>query len=153
MAMKVWVQNLVGTIVLVSAIAAFYTIPFFNRSDIFGFLSREQLVIILLVIYLIMILIPLIRKVQYVSLSVDNDNFVLKYYNLGLFPGGKKNIYFPVREFHDFRIIKSFFNLREGFVVRRKMKKGIAAYPEVSVTGLNSEQKEALYAILGKLTG
>jgi hypothetical protein len=87
-----------------------------------------------------------------VNLSVDEENFILKYYNLGLFPGAKKNIHFPVREFHDFNKIRSFFNLREGIIISRKMKKGIATYPEVSVTGLNLQQREDLYAILRKLS-
>ena len=153
MAMKVWVQNLISTIVLVCSIAAFYTIPFFNN-PVFGVITRTQLIIVLLVIYLIIVLIPIVKKYQYVHFSNENNSITIKYYTLGYFSGTKKNIQFPIQEFHGFELKKSFLNLHENLVVFRKMKKGIANYPPVSVTGLNPIQitklKETLTYLITK---
>ena len=148
--MKVWVQNLVSTIVLVSTIAIFYTIPFFNK-PIFGVITRTQLIIVLSAIYLTIVLIPIILKYQYVSLSKENNSISIKYYTLGFFPGAKRTIQFPIQEFHGFELKKSFFNLHENLFIFRKMKKGIANYPPISVTGLSPIEKTKLEEALSNL--
>ncbi len=147
MPMKVWVQNLTSTIVLVCSIAAFYTIPFFYK-PVFGVITRTQLIIMLFVIYLIIMLIPIVLKYQYVHFSNENNSITIKYYNLGFSPGAKRTIQFPIKEFHGFEVKKSFFNLHENLFIFRKMKKGIANYPPISVTGLSPIQKTKLIKAL-----
>ena len=148
--MKVWVQNLVSTIVLVSTIATFYIIPFFNK-PVFGVITRTQLIIILFAIYLTIVLIPIILKYQYVGLSKESNSISIKYYTLGFFPGAKRTIQFPIQEFHGFELKKSFFNLHENLFIFRKMKKGIANYPPISVTGLSPIEKTKLEEALSNL--
>lgn len=147
LAMKIWVKNLVSTIVLVCSLAAFFTVPFFYK-PIFGVITRTQLIIVLFVIYTTIVLIPIVLKYQYVNFSNENNHITIKYYTLGFFPGAKKTIHFPIQEFHRFEIKKSFFDLHENLRVFRKMKNGIANYPPISITGLSSDQKVELVKAL-----
>ena len=146
---KQWFRSLASTILLGVLIALLFTVHFFN-TPFLGF-TRPQIVMILIFIYLVFILIPIILKYQFIYISDENEKLSIKYYNIGFLPGKKKNIEFDLIEFHKFEIIKSVFDLRKSLVIYRKMKKGIAKYPPISLMGLKPVQRKQVTEMFTKL--
>ena len=71
---------------------------------------------------------------------------------MGFIPGAKKSYEFPASEFYKFEIEKSFFKLRENIILFRKVKKGIAKYPPISLTGLKEKQRNQVITLFTGLS-
>ena len=141
-AMRIWVRNMISTIVLCLSLIVLYMARFLEE-PVLG-IGQLELTLFLSIMYLYLVLPPIILKYQFVYVSIEENKISIKYYTMGFVPGARKSYEFPASEFHKFELEKSFFNLRENIILFRKIKKGIARYPPISLTGLKEKQRNQL---------
>ncbi len=149
-AMRIWVRNMISTIVLSLSLIVLYMAHFLEE-PVFG-IGQPELTLFLCIIYLYLVLTPIILKYQFVYISLEDNKISIKYYTMGFIPGARKSYEFPASEFHKFELEKSLFNLRENIVLFRKVKKGIAKYPPISLTGLKEKQRNQIITLFSGLS-
>ena len=149
-AMRIWVRNMISTIVLCLSLIVLYMAHFLEE-PVLG-IGQLELTLFLSIIYLYLVLSPIILKYQFVYVSLEENKISIKYYTMGFVPGARKSYEFPASEFYKFELEKSFFNLRENIIVFRKVKKGIAKYPPISLTGLKEKQRNQLITLFTGLS-
>lgn len=148
-ALKIWLRNLISTIVLTMCLIVLYMTTLLEE-PVFG-IGRIHVTILLSAIYLYLVLYPWILKYQFIYISDEDQKLVIKYYTMGFLPGARKSIEFPIKEFSKFEVNRSFFNLRESVVIYRKIKKGIAKYPPIYLSGLKPRQRERAITLFKRL--
>lgn len=149
-AMRIWVRNMISTIVLSLSLIVLYMAHFLEE-PILG-IGQFEVTLLLCIVYLYLILTPIILKFQFVYVLHEENKISIKYYTMGFIPGAKKSFEFPASEFYKFELEKSLFNLRESIILFRKIKKGIAKYPPISLTGLKEKQKNQMIALFTGLS-
>ena len=149
-AMRMWVKNMISTIVLSVSIIILY-MAHLLKEPVWG-ISQVGVTIFLCVVYLFVILPPIVLKYQFVYFSLEENRLSVKYYTMGFIPGAKKSFEFPASEFYKYELEKSFFNLRENIILFRKVKKGIAKYPPISLTGLKEKQRNQVISLFAGLS-
>ncbi len=149
-ALRIWVRNLISTILLVIIIIILYMARLLEE-PVLG-IGQVHITVFLSAIYLYLILVPVVLGYQFIYISDEDQKFHVKYFTIGFIPGGRKSFEFPLREFYKFEIEESFFKLRKNIVIFRKVKKGIAKYPSLSLTGLSTIQQNQLIVLFRKLS-
>ncbi|NQU85992.1 MAG: hypothetical protein HQ541_09550 [Mariniphaga sp.] len=120
------------------------------------FLRDENLIAILTgAAFIVWFFIFQLFDFQYIEFIIEDDKIVLRYYPAVKF--GKKeynSIEFANNLLHDVQFESTFFGLVTDLVLIVKTKRGIAEYPSISLTAVNSNDrkkiKESLYKILEK---
>ncbi len=141
-AMRIWVKNLISTIVLSVSIIILY-MGHLLKEPVFG-VGQLEVTIFLCIVYLFVVLPTIVLKYQFVYFSFEENKLFVKYYTIGFIPGARKSFEFPASEFYKFELRNSLFNLRKNVILFRKVKKGVAKYPPISLTGLKEKQKNQL---------
>ena len=149
-AMRIWVRNMISTIVLSLSLIVLYMAHLLEE-PVLG-IGQLELTLFLSIIYLYLVLTPIILKYQFVYVSLEENKISIKYYTMGFVPGARKSYGFTASEFYKFELEKSFFNLRENIILFRKVKKGIARYPPISLTGLKEKQKNQVITLFTGLS-
>ena len=149
-AMRIWVRNMISTIVLCLSLIVLY-MAHLLEDPVLG-IGQFELTLFLSIIYLYLVLTPIILKYQFVYVSLEENKISIKYYTMGFIPGARKSYEFPASEFYRFELEKSFFNLRKNIIVFRKVKKGIAKYPPISLTGLKEKQRNQVITLFTGLS-
>ncbi len=109
-----------------------------------GWFTKHHLAGLILLLYIVFYAIDYILEFNYIFYSDSGDKIVLRYYSLRPLESAQNSIELPKNEFHDFKITKSFFNLKNKLILYRKTKRGIAKYPPVSITVLGKKEKQKL---------
>ncbi len=153
-AMHIWIRNLISTILLSAIAIILFMTPLLDE-PILG-IGPVEIILLFIAIYLYLVLKPIILKYQFIYMSHEDNKISIKFYTIGFIPGSRKSFEFPANEFYKFELYKSFFNLRENIVLYRKLKKGIAKYPPITLSGLKEKQRNqliTLFTSLSKVTG
>ncbi len=124
----------------------FLTTTWFNK-PVLG-LERKDLILITAGLYLLIIIILYLLDLNYIYFSDDGDQIVVRYYPMRPFARKKKAVQIPRISLAGFEIKKTLFGLRKSLVLKQRTKKGIATYPGIGITALNSKETEALIAEL-----
>jgi len=149
-AMRIWVRNLISTIVLTVSLILLY-MAHLLKEPVFG-VGRFELTIFLCIVYLFLVLPSIVLKYQFVYFSLEENILSVKYYTIGFIPGTKKSFEFPASEFYKFELEKSLFTIRENIILFRKVKKGLAKYPPISLTGLKEKQRNQVITLFTGLS-
>ncbi len=115
--------------------------------------TKHHLAGFFLLLYVLYYLFDYMLEHNYIYYSDMGDKIVVRYYSLRPLESSQNSIEIPKSEFHDFRITRSFLNLKERIVLFQNTRRGIAKYPPISITALNKAEKEKLMSSLGKLKG
>lgn len=124
----------------------FLTTTWFNK-PVLG-LERKDLILITAGLYLLIIIILYLLDLNYVYFNDDGDQIVVRYYPMRPFVRKKKAVQIPRISLAGFDIKKTFFGLRKTLVLQQRTKKGIATYPGIGITALDSKETEAIIAEL-----
>ncbi|MCX6258471.1 MAG: hypothetical protein NTW49_11340 [Bacteroidia bacterium] len=89
-----------------------------------------------------------VKDYNYIYFSDESNKYILRYFNFIPMVLSQKSIEIPKESLVKYTIEKSAFGLRENLVLFEKTKRGIAKYPNVSLTLLTPEQKEQLLKTL-----
>ncbi|MEA1896158.1 MAG: hypothetical protein U9N53_00680 [Bacteroidota bacterium] len=149
-AMSIWVKNLVSTIVLTVSLILIYMVHLL-KEPVLG-VGQLEATIFLCTLYLFLVLPTIILKYQFTYFSLEENKLSVKYYTIGFIPGAKKSFEFHASEFYKYELGRSLFNLRESIIIFRKVKKGIAKYPPISLTGLKEKQRNQVITLFTSLS-
>jgi hypothetical protein len=89
-----------------------------------------------------------VKDYNYIYFSDEGNKYILRYFNFLPTILSQKSIEIQKGALVKYTVEKSVFGLREELVLFEKTKKGIAKYPNVSITLLNPDQKEQLIKAL-----
>lgn len=104
------------------------------------------------VLYVLMIIFNVIRDFNYIYYSDEGDKVVLRYFSLSIFTQKKSSIEIPKAALYGYMHNKSFMGLKEKIVLLQQLKNKVAKYPAVSITSLNTKQKNDLITSLNRLS-
>ena len=122
-------------------------LTYIYEDQLFGMLNYH-LAIIIAGIYVAYMLFNALRQYYYVYFSDDNDKVILRYFPTGVFTHKKNSIEITKRDFAGYEKKKWLFGFRERITLMVHTPKGTAKYPSVSLSALNSKEKESLYRAL-----
>lgn len=148
---KIRLRIFLASIIVVALIAIIYTTRILIN-PVWG-LNKSQWSFILVGVFVLIIIINNFRDFHYIYFSDNGNNIVFKFYSMRIFSGGKNTIEIHKEDFVKFQINSSLFKMREYLIVYQKLKKGIAKYPPISITGLSKKEKAKLINQLSLYTG
>ncbi|HJZ40148.1 MAG TPA: hypothetical protein VJ203_07265 [Bacteroidales bacterium] len=141
--------NLITTMVMLIAVVVLLFVPF--HSDLIKGLSNNLLAMFFAVAYVINAFYNTFRNYNYIYFSDESDKLVLRYFSPNIFTSRKNSIEIPKKEFAGFELKSVFMRYREKLILHRRTGKGIAKYPEVSITALSADERYSLLFTLNQL--
>ncbi len=91
---------------------------------------------------------------QYIEFNNDNNKILLRYYKIVRFGKTEFNsIEFPQRILYNAFFENSVFGKLTDLTLVVKTQRGIAEYPQVSLTALSLEERKRIRAVLFKMVG
>ena len=136
-------------IVLAILLCVLLFIPFQN--DFIKNVDNSLLAVFIAVAYVIYVVYESFRNYNYLYFSDESDKLVLRFFAPNFFTSKKNSIEIPKREFSGYTIQSFFMGYREMIILMRRTSKGVASYPPVSITALNSNERHSLLITLEKL--
>lgn len=93
----------------------------------------------------------IVKKYMYFSFNDETEKIIVRYFKLVPSTLEHHSIEMPKTSLVKFEMKKSIFNLREELILTQKTKNGIAKYPPISITILNSAERSVLIESLNKI--
>ena len=115
-------------------------------------LDKSQWSFILIGVFVLIIIFNNFRDFYYIYFSDNGNNIVFKFYSMRIFSGKKNTIEIHKKDFVKFETNSSLFKMRDYIIIYQKLKKGIAKYPPISITGLSKKDKTKLKKQLSLFT-
>ena len=113
-------------------------------------LSEKVCTLILVGIYLVILLLPMVRNIQFFFFSDEGQNFVFRYFMAGIVGGKKNSISIAKNTFAGYKIEKKYLGLSGSLILFQKVGQNVAKYPPIYITALSREQKEKLFSVLNQ---
>jgi hypothetical protein len=136
-------------IILAILLCVLLFIPFQN--NFIKNVDNSLLAIFIAIAYVIYAVYESFRNYNYIYFSDESDKLVFRYFAPNFFTSRKNSIEIPKREFSGYTIQSFFMGYREKIILARRTSKGIASYPPVSITALNSNERHDLLITLEKM--
>jgi hypothetical protein len=121
------------------------------RFPLMGF-SETVVTMMLVGIYLLIVIYPMVLNYQYISFSDDDDKIVFRYFNSGIIGGKKNSVQIKKSDFAGYRRDKKFFGLIQSVTLYHQLPQGVAKYPPVFISNLNTKERAKLLNTLYLLT-
>ncbi len=118
-----------------------------------GWFTKHHLAGLILLIYILYYIFDYMLEQNYIYYTDSGDKIMFRYYSLRPLESSQNSIEIAKSDFHDFKVIRSFFNLKEKIVLYQATRRGIAKYPPISITALNKTEKEKLFNSLNRVKG
>lgn len=112
--------------------------------------DKTYIIIAITLIYILYIIFAYISNYNYFSFNDESEKLVFRFVSLRPFDNEKRAIEIYKKDFHGYKIYKSFFSIRQDLILIIKTKNGIAHYPPISITALDKKQKNLLKAALNR---
>ncbi len=144
--LRIWL--FFATIILIAWIIVAYIAKMINF-PLLG-LSETFWTLILVGIYLVVLLLPMIRNIQFVFFSDEGENIVFRYFHAGMVGGKKNSVSIPKNSFAGFKSEKKNLGLSSSIILYQRIGQGIAKYPPIYITAIPKEQKEKMLNLLGR---
>ena len=97
--------------------------------------------IMLIIVYLIIVFMPWIRKYQFVYYSDEGDSIIFRYFESGIFGGRKNSVEINKKTFSGFKTESGFLGLIQSITLFQQYKEGIAKYPPVYISALSKRER------------
>jgi hypothetical protein len=144
--LRIWL--FFATIILIAWIIVAFIAKMINF-PLLG-LSETVWTLILVGIYLIVLLLPMIRNIQFVFFSDEGENIVFRYFHAGMVGGKKNSISIPKNSFAGFKTEKKNLGLSASIILFQRIGQSLAKYPPIYITAIPKEQKEKMLNLLGR---
>ena len=141
-AIRIRLRIFFATVIVVALISIIYTTRILIN-PIWG-LNKSQWSFIIIGVFVLIIILNNYRDFHYIYFSDNGNNIVFKFYSMKIFSGKKSTIEIHKKDFVKFQINSSLFKMRDYITIYQKLKKGIAKYPPISITGLSKKDKTNL---------
>jgi hypothetical protein len=146
---RINLSNFIVTVVILIAIIILLFVPF--KNDLIKGIDNNLLAIFVATAYVINVLYKNLRNYNYIYFSDESDKLILRYFSPNIFTSKKNSIEFQKKEFAGYELHSFFMRYREKLILLRRTGKGIARYPAVSITALNSDERHSLLVTLNQL--
>ncbi|HOU31412.1 MAG TPA: hypothetical protein PLG42_09145, partial [Bacteroidales bacterium] len=104
--------------------------------------------IILTFLYFCYLIYPMVLNYQYIYYSDEDDKIVFRYFFAGIIGGRRNSIEIHKSQYAGYRREKKLFGLIQSVILFQYVKGGIAKYPPVYISLLNSEERaKVLYSL------
>ena len=148
---KIRLRIFLASVIVVALIAIIYTTRILINP--IWDLNKSQWSFILVGVFVLILLFNNFRDFHYIFFSDNGNNIVFKFYSMRIFSGKKNTIEIHKKDFVKFQRNSSLFKMRDYLIIYQKLKKGIAKYPPISITGLSKKDKAKLINQLSLYTG
>lgn len=124
-------------------ILAYIALTYFERLIKYPLLGMSDTLwtIMLIIVYLIIVFMPWIRKYQFVYYSDEGDSIIFRYFESGIFGGRKNSVEINKKTFSGFKTESGFLGLIQSITLFQQYKEGIAKYPPVYVSALSKRER------------
>ncbi|MGC9471363.1 MAG: hypothetical protein ACP5D1_07455 [Bacteroidales bacterium] len=113
-------------------------------------LSRNEIGIGLLVIYVLFIMYHFGLDLNYIIYNDEGPKIILRYYSIKIYSQKHHSIEIPKKDFQKYEIRRTFFWLKPQIILYLNMKKGTGRFPPVSLAALSGKQRKALIESLDR---
>lgn len=119
-------------------------------------MNKYYWVIFLTLIYIIYNIYEYIKDFNYIYFSDEDEEgkLILRYISLRPFKGRRFSIEIEKEKFYAYKIVRALFNLNKYIILYINTPQGVAKYPPISITALNTDEynklKKALYQYANK---
>jgi len=111
-------------------------------------LNETWWTLIVTFLYFCYLVYPMVLNYQYIYYSDEDDKIVFRYFIAGIIGGRKNAIEIHKSQYAGYRREKKFFGLIQSVILFQYVKGGIAKYPPVYISLLNSEERSrVLYSL------
>ena len=135
---KVRLRAFIMTVICAILIGIIVTIKLFEK-DFLG-LDKKTWALGVLAVYIIISLYFIYLNYNYILIKMDPSKILLRHYSLRPWDSAKKSYEIPINELSGVKIKSQLFGIKKGLIFYRKIRKGVAKYPPVSLTGLSKSQ-------------
>gem|GEM_PF-188832 len=124
-------------------ILAYIALTYFERLIKYPLLGMSDTLwtIMLIIVYLIIVFMPWIRKYQFVYYSDEGDSIIFRYFESGIFGGRKNSVEINKKTFSGFKTESGFLGLIQSITLFQQYKEGIAKYPPVYISALSKRER------------
>jgi len=122
---------------------AFLLLTYVARIIKYPVLGMSQLfwTILIVACFAVIVFLPVILNFQYVYYSDEGDRIVFRYYTTGFIAGKKNSIEINKRTFSGFTFDKKLFGLIQSVTLYQQIRKNVAKYPPVHISGLKRVER------------
>jgi hypothetical protein len=131
------VTVLVLVYMVLAYVAGIIKFPFLGMTD-------NILTPVIIGIYVLYAIYPMILNYQYISYSDEEDKLEFRYFTSGIIGGKKNAIAVKKSDFAGYRREKRLFGLIQSITIYHQLPQGVAKYPPVYISILNSKEKAAI---------
>lgn len=135
-------RQLIVTIIFIALFALLYASSLIP-TPLLG-LSRNEIGIGLLIIYVLFITFHFGLDLNYITYSDEGPKIILRYYSIKIYSKKHHSVEIPKKDFQQYVIRRTFFWLKPELILYMNMKKGTGRYPPVSLAALSIKQRKAL---------
>jgi len=133
--------RLFGATVLFLAYIAMTYVAKLIKYPVLG-LSETGWTLILVALYAFVVFLPMFLNYQFIYFSDDGENIVFRYFTTGIVGGKKNSVEINKRTFSGYKTESKLFGLIMSIILFQRVNKGVAKYPSVFISALNSEQRK-----------
>ena len=133
--------RLFGATVLFLAYIAMTYVAKLIKYPVLG-LSETGWTLILVALYAFVVFLPMFLNYQFIYFSDDGENIVFRYFTTGIVGGKKNSVEINKRTFSGYKTESKLFGLIMSITLFQRVNKGVAKYPSVFISALNSEQRK-----------
>ena len=125
-------------------ILGYFALTYFERLIKYPLLgmSETSWTIMLIIVYLIIVFLPWIRKYQFVYFSDEGDCIIFRYFESGIFGGKKNSVEINKKTFSGFKTESCFLGLIQSITLYQQYKEGVAKYPAIYISALSRRERE-----------
>ena len=131
-------------------ILAFVVLTYFENIIKYPLLGMNETAwtIMLVIVYLIIVILPIFRKYQFIYYSDEGDSIIFRYFESGIFGGKKNSIEINKKSFSGYKLESRFLGLVQTIILFQKYKEGVAKYPPIFISALTKKERADVFRSL-----
>ena len=145
---RIWLSRLVMTVVFSLIILAIVFLPWFDETEFW--LSKYHVAIFISAIYIIVNWINFLKRPYFVSYNDQGEKIVVRFYPVSMFTSRKNSIEIPKKQFVKYELKPFLFKTQHYLILHQNFRNKVAAYPRISLSALENEDREKLLESLDK---
>jgi hypothetical protein len=145
---RIYLQKMISAIVAITLLMIILVSGWFEKA-VLG-VPKYQWVILVALIYLILVVISSLRKMNFFYFSDEGDKILIRYHPIHPLVQKKNAVQIPKTGLAGYEIRGSHLGLRKVLILRQHLGGKVATYPRISITSLNDKELDLIESRLDK---
>ena len=145
---RVWLSRLVMSMVFALIILAIVFLPWFDETEFW--LTKYHVAIFISAIYILVNWVNYMKRPYYVSFNDQGEMLVVRYYPVSMFTSRKHSIEIPKKQFVKYELTPFFLKSQHYLILHQNFRGKVAAYPRISLSAMEKEDREKMLQSLDK---